>query len=258
VQNYNLAAHELREMAGDGFPLMVNFDAESEDYGERIELKINLADVTQSVSGAYGIAFSLIFNYPEVINPSSIEIDFSNSVLGEEEDLITLSKILLEQGRMDFAITRYDHMDMANLYGELMSLSFIIEDNIDGFNSTNYTLEANPVDVLCVHSWGDEITLTGENGNILMLGSSSTASLPTVDTGVNYYPNPTKDKLHINMQDNSMIQQIRVFDTLGKLVTEEKRNDIQSIHTVNWTQGIYFLEITNDEGKQYLLKIIKE
>ena len=258
VQNYNLAAHELREMAGGGFPLYVNFDGESEDYGERIELKIDLGDVVQSVPGAYGIAFSLTFNYPEVINPSTIQIDFSNSVLGEEEELITLSKILLEQGRMDFAITRFDHMDMTDLYGELMSLSFIIEDNIDGFTSTNYTLEANPVDVLCIHSWGEEITITGNNGNILMLGSSATTSLPTVDSGVNYYPNPTKDELHINMQDNSMIQQIRVFDTLGKLVAEKKGNDILSIYTNHWTQGIYFLEITNNEGKQYLFKVLKE
>ena len=139
-----------------------------------------------------------------------------------------------------------------------MSLSFIIEDNIDGFTSTNYTLEANPVDILCVHSWGEEIIITGNNGNILTLGSSSTTSLPTVNEGVNYYPNPTKDKLHINIQDKSTIQQIRVFDTLGKLVAEERGNDILSIHTTDWTQGIYFLEITNDEGKQYLLKIMKE
>ena len=60
------------------------------------------------------------------------------------------------------------------------------------------------------------------------------------------------------MKGNSTIKQVRVFDTLGRLIEEEKASNIEEIKTDDWKAGMYFFEVMDSEDRQYLLRIIKE
>ncbi len=260
VQNYGLPPHQLREMetAGGGIPITLSFDASTANYGEYVGMEVTLGDLIDPVPEAYGIAFSIQFNYPEVINPNTISVDFSNSAFGPDNETITLFKPLLDVGRMDFAITRFDHVGLENLMGEVVRLSFIIEDNIDGFApSTNYVLEANIVDVTCVASNGFYHPTTSFGTEMTMLPTNSNHNPVQVNQGVDYFPNPVTDELNLVMQNGTTIKQVRAFDAVGRLV-HTQMDDVSIISTEHWTKGIYFIEVTDTEEQLYVLKVMKE
>jgi len=257
IQNYGLAPHVLREMNSQTTPLSVSFNTGTSNYGELIELEVEMADVNQTVDEIYGVAFSLIFNYPEVINPSTVQVDFSNSVIGNTTETITLYKSLLDQGRMDFAVTRFDHTNVENLFGEVMKVSFIIEDNIDGVNSTNYELEATIADVTAITASEDDVPFIPGNSQMTMIGPDSNHDLPIVGQGVDVYPNPVTNILNFSIQDGSLVESLRLYDVLGRELFNQKGNANQ-LDMSSYAEGIYFLEIGAIDGKNYLVKLIKK
>lgn len=257
IQNYGLAPHVLREMDSQTTPLSVSFNTGTSNYGELIELEVEMADVNQTVDEIYGVAFSLIFNYPEVINPSTVQVDFSNSVIGNSTETITLYKSLLDQGRMDFAVTRFDHMNVENLFGEVMKVSFIIEDNIDGVNSTNYELEATIADVMAITASEGDVPFTPGNSQMTMIGPNSNDDLPVVGEGVDVYPNPVTNILNFSIQDGTLIESLRLYDVLGRELFNQKGN-LNQLDMSSYAEGIYFLEIGAIDGKNYLIKLIKK
>jgi len=69
----------------------------------------------------------------------------------------------------------------------------------------------------------------------------------------NLFPNPIKDVLNIDTQEST--QDIRILDTLGKTVfhgTNEKRVD-----TKDFSNGIYIVQLTFDDGRKLSGKIMK-
>ncbi len=60
------------------------------------------------------------------------------------------------------------------------------------------------------------------------------------------YPNPVKEVLHV-ATGASTIQEIRIYDTLGRLLLEQKTSS-QSIHIAQLPTGILFVEVTTHDG----------
>jgi len=74
-----------------------------------------------------------------------------------------------------------------------------------------------------------------------------------IENNVSVYPNPVMDVLNINSPDNT--KEIKIFDTLGKLIyqgTIEKQIDTKS-----FDKGIYIVQLSFDNGKSFMTKIIK-
>lgn len=82
-----------------------------------------------------------------------------------------------------------------------------------------------------------------------------TTSVRTIPIpGLQVYPNPVEDTLFI--QANFTIQNVLIYNSLGALVANEQA--IQKINTVNWTPGIYYLQISDEKGNVSLEKIVKQ
>jgi len=62
------------------------------------------------------------------------------------------------------------------------------------------------------------------------------------EEGVLVYPNPTGDWLNVNAPGLAKFQ-LRVFNTLGEMVHHSYHSDLAKINTMNWTPGIYYLEL---------------
>ncbi len=74
--------------------------------------------------------------------------------------------------------------------------------------------------------------------------------------GLSYYPNPTKNELHI--QAKTMIDEIIVYSVLGQKVIHVQPQEYQStISTAGLTSGIYLVEVKSN-STQSIFKIIKE
>lgn len=70
------------------------------------------------------------------------------------------------------------------------------------------------------------------------------------------YPNPTKDILTIQNQNDLVIESVSLYDTLGRKVMDGI-NATESIDVSNLTTGIYFIHIATDSGI-VTKKVIKE
>lgn len=131
-------------------------------------------------------------------------------------------------------------------------------------------LNGNPI----TGATGQNYTAT-QNGNYSVVvtqnGCSSSPSAIVTISGVgiedytilgqlNVYPNPANDRLNVTliMNENSDVT-IRLINTLGQTVYSVQENNIQqmqkSIEITNFSRGIYFLELSNKNGR-VLEKII--
>jgi len=70
------------------------------------------------------------------------------------------------------------------------------------------------------------------------------------------YPNPVSTNL--NIKSNSIIDNIRVFNLLGQVISEEETNTKQlNLDLIAWKSGVYFFEISSND-RTVVKKVIKE
>ncbi len=91
---------------------------------------------------------------------------------------------------------------------------------------------------------------------------SGTLGVNTLATNkIKLYPNPTNGIITLSVDENSIIKSFEIYDLSGKLIknstfTENSPTNI-NIDLSNFSQGIYFIKVTSDEGiySNRLLKI---
>ncbi len=67
------------------------------------------------------------------------------------------------------------------------------------------------------------------------------------------YPNPTSDVLTMQFNDATIIKQVEIYDLTGRLLEHiECRDQMKTISTKNWSQGIYVIKYGN-----HVRKIVK-
>lgn len=86
------------------------------------------------------------------------------------------------------------------------------------------------------------------NGNLLSTDAFEAASFSV-------YPNPVKDRLNIQSQD--VVDQVAVYNVLGKLVYQGAPNTVSpSVDMSGYTSGVYFVEVTIGNASK-TVKVIK-
>ena len=77
----------------------------------------------------------------------------------------------------------------------------------------------------------------------------------TEPTELTLYPNPVSDELFLEFNNSSIINSIKVYDQLGRIV-RYARNDIRSIPLSNLSNGVYIIVVETEE-RIFKRKIIK-
>lgn len=73
---------------------------------------------------------------------------------------------------------------------------------------------------------------------------------------LNFFPNPTKDKVTITAK--STIRQIQFFDMTGKLLKISNVNESNSVQDVNFlSNGVYLMKVKTDDG-EVISRLVKE
>ncbi len=96
------------------------------------------------------------------------------------------------------------------------------------------------------------------NGNAPNCSSLSTGIF-IKNKRLKIYPNPGKNNVVISLQDkNKKLNNVRIFDAKGRLVKEIKDYNSQKIevNTVNFSSGVYIIEITTNNNKLVSSKFI--
>lgn len=75
-----------------------------------------------------------------------------------------------------------------------------------------------------------------------------------LESGFNLFPNPTKDQFTIQLNDNSVLQKITIYNTLGQVVLSS--NEL-IVNTSKLASGSYYVQVETNQGKA-TKKLIKE
>ncbi len=91
-----------------------------------------------------------------------------------------------------------------------------------------------------------------ENGNLIYQNPnySECFYLTDINTGqlnntTKIYPNPAKNNLYISIDNNNLNVNIKLYNSLGKVIYNENFTNKLIINTSNFLSGIYFLKLTN-------------
>jgi hypothetical protein len=82
-----------------------------------------------------------------------------------------------------------------------------------------------------------------------------------LNENIKIYPNPTKNKLHIEINDRGKqkIYLVQLSDLMGRLLHSSQVSKEQiEIDMGGYTSGIYLLKIIDDSGGQVTQKVIKD
>jgi uncharacterized repeat protein (TIGR01451 family) len=73
-------------------------------------------------------------------------------------------------------------------------------------------------------------------------------------------PNPTKDKLQIQLNGSDTIQQISVYDVVGKRIYHQENIDLNStsVDFSGLNQGVYMVEVITASNQKMVNKVIKQ
>lgn len=103
-------------------------------------------------------------------------------------------------------------------------------------------------------------TATDANGNTSEFGISTNSTLSVAQLAndtFKIYPNPISDTLFIQspVSENYVLE---LVNTLGQVVLKQNSNKSSlELNVSNLTKGLYFLNITSDEGGNQTIKLIK-
>lgn len=70
----------------------------------------------------------------------------------------------------------------------------------------------------------------------------------------NIYPNPTSDILNISLENNLVLEQVTIYNNLGQVVKATTENVID---LSDLAKGLYFVEVTTNQGKATKKVIVK-
>ena len=87
-------------------------------------------------------------------------------------------------------------------------------------------------------------------------GATAALSDVNIKKSIKVYPNPTSGMLTLLNNNNLKLSQIEIFNVLGQPVMKINPKN-QSIDMSNLGNGMYFLNIENEEGKKGTFKILK-
>ncbi|MFK7775500.1 MAG: PKD domain-containing protein [Saprospiraceae bacterium] len=243
----------------DGFTVVTPFYVEPDTLieGETIALNLILGDVSNVVTGLYGIGFSIEYD-SSVVVPGSASINFDDCWLGDvNADAISVQFDFPNPGRIDAAITRIDGVEMDG-YGLFGDLIITLEDDIllwdpnsnsNNFNgtSTDVTADFTVTNYRLINFSQEEIIVQGTT-TTAPIGETTSLSFIELNELITVFPNPANDVFFIASQ-NIDIERVRIFSATGELksVKTKTKNNLE-FSTKELPNGIYFIEIQTREG----------
>ncbi len=76
-------------------------------------------------------------------------------------------------------------------------------------------------------------------------------------TNIPIYPNPTTDILTIETTQANVFLSFKLFDIKGQLVKSQRALESNSISLRGLVTGVYFLQITDNNGSQTMKRVVK-
>jgi Secretion system C-terminal sorting domain len=216
-----------------------------------MEVPVILGNSLIPATRMMGFASEISFD-PTKIDANSFSLLLDNSALGDQDSLLSVSKVLLGN-EFHIAIARSnDKSSIASVAGEIARIRFYVLPTASGDLGLN--LSGN-TKLLAKHPYLNFTpVLHYENANLQSFVSDIVSSVDASNRGaITVYPNPAQNQLTIESQSD--IQQVQILSISGKQVlstNESKHIDLSSL-----AAGFYMIKVFTTTGV-YQQKLIKE
>jgi hypothetical protein len=156
-----------------------------------------------------------------------------------------------DDGKLDIAISfkgQVGGIQTANAagYGNIVSVSFIIEDNLIGKTAMNHDFLFSFERVRLIDRNMTTYPVYAKTDTFTVIATGIQQKQHELDVKV--YPNPAEDHFTINAPGVT-IQQAVMYDMLGKAVKVIDAGNNETVISVNdMAKGLYILQIKTDKG----------
>ena len=126
--------------------------------------------------------------------------------------------------------------------------------DIDGESANDLSAEKNNLVLssdgtkVAIGAWQNEGGLNyNGSGHVRVFDLSGVLSSNSfVLENTSMYPNPTDNLFTVSLRDNIQFKKLRIYDNLGKYILS---SDKKEVNIEKLSKGMYFVEITTDQGK---------
>lgn len=238
--------------------------------------RMGLGRTTDATEGEYAVTMSGYYSYevmriisgndeihsgwPINFKPNKLSGDYKAILLGECDSLRTYVDIYLTRhdgnkrdtiGQANAVLKESDSYTPFELKINYTNEVLTPDTVIVVLAKRRFGFDVPPACLECSHVFFDNLRLRTAVTN---LGTDSEL------TGVEFYPNPTKDRLIIKSECRTCLFDVAMFSANGQLI--KRYNSILAespIETEYLSAGIYFMRIEDSETKKFVYKkLIKE
>lgn len=146
-------------------------------------------------------------------------------------------------------------LDPSEPYNPAINTADNFRDNYEKIEIKNpngtYEIVVSHKGVLVGGSQNYSLIISGPNMNL------SVRDIEKEELGIRLYPNPVDDKLNFETINSLMINQIEIYDVVGKRVLSTTINN-NSIDISTLTPGVYMVKAYSESGNAVTKKIIKK
>ena len=210
-----------------------------------INIPIDFGTMAIPANNVYGVAFTINYNNT-IVDTNSAELLFMPSWVGNSTNTISMQKDFWNNGSIDGAVTRTDHMN-ANGFGQIGVFRIATIENLAGKTAWDVLKELHL-------SFSNVRVIDNQENNIVINAKSDTLFITKIENEINLlnnvsiYPNPVQNQLEI-LTNNVQIEELRLLSMEGKLLERfEKIGDRLSIDLSSYSNGVYFIQMSNDVG----------
>lgn len=221
-------------------PLYV--DCDTINQGDSLHcMGVNLGDATTEAVDAYAIAFTINYD-PMVVQSASIT--YGSSWLGAANELISVEKDYVAQGKLETAVGRTDKLSVTG-DGRIGTVCFTIRDDILRVSQPDTVTMPITIDaVRFVDERGTEKPTEPKTGCLSIVEVLSDVQVVENEQDINLYPNPTTGWVRISGLENNL-QKITIRAITGELLftkTIEGENDID-LDLSSLPEAVYLVSI---------------
>ncbi|HMQ47577.1 MAG TPA: cohesin domain-containing protein [Saprospiraceae bacterium] len=210
--------------------------------GESAIFNIVMESTEAQMEPVYGLAFSIVYD-TAAVEAGTAYPTFGESWLGEWNDnLISMSKEYYQQGRLDIAVTRTDGENVAG-EGIIGQLHITIQDVIFMRTTSEYPLLFNIENLRLINNLEEYLAISSE-GTTAIVDIPNALKQPNTDLGIEVFPNPVAEVLHIRSTDSWEGGQLLHLD--GKNVLSF--GQVDKLDMAHLPKGTYLLRLFTTEG----------
>jgi len=254
---YNTSTGGLSPIDNFGIPLeltanLIDTIQEGYEYMFRIGTDENHPNFEDVLGVSMTLEILVAANVPDTVFVQAPVIFYNNSIIGKEwQEMITLDSLQLVEFNhyeWDVAMVRNDHKGVST-GGELCSIACIFSVGSIDKSAANIPMivRLKEVKLLNVNQKPLTVQLPAMRFEIGESEDLTTSIEENVLNSLQFYPNPSRDWLHITPPlgfSNDLT--VRFFDKNGAVVLQQKWEDSIDIRSLK--EGLYWLQL-EDKGR---------